>query len=342
MVAGICGIGLTGAGAVNDLLKEYDDIQGGMEDEFTLLYIPDGILDLEYHLVKQPERFFSSDIALRRFEDYVKKVAGEPHGYYNRWTNYRFYEISMRYIKSITQMKWRGAWQFDSYMCPEMVRNIKYRILDQRILSPLQYHLKKKIITFLDRDMYLSIRPDFFYEKTKRYLKELFTVMGYDTNGKIFVNQLFAGNNPEAGMQFFDHAKAIVVERDPRDIYLSQKNGRSVVHHWSPTDTVESFADYYRYCRNGADYSSKNVLLIHFEDLIYQYEDTVRKIENFLGIYKHVRKKAFFNPAVSIQNTQLFAGNSAVKKETAYIEKHLAGYLYDFTGYEKRKPAAKT
>lgn len=331
MVAGICGIGLTGASAVNDLLKEYDDIQGGMEDEFTLLYIPDGILDLEYHLMKQPERFFSSDIAIRRFADYVKKVSKEPHGYYNGWTNYRFYEISMRYIKSITQMKWRGCWQFDSYMCSEMVRNLKYRILDQRILSPLQYHLKRKITTFLDRDMYLSVKPDYFYEKTKKYLKELFAAMGYDINGKIFVNQLFAGNNPSAGMQFFDHAKAIVVERDPRDIYLSQKNGRSAVHHWSPTDTVENFVDYYRYCRNGTDYQSKNVLYLHFEDLIYHYDDTVRKIEYFLDIHNHTRKKAFFNPDISICNTQLFAGNPAAKTETAYIQEKLSSYLYDFT-----------
>ncbi len=41
------------------------------------------------------------------------------------------------------------------------------------------------------------------------------------------------------------------------------------------------FADYYRYCRNGADYSSKNVLLIHFEDLIYQYEDRSEKLKTF-------------------------------------------------------------
>ena len=337
MVIGICGIGATGSSAVEDLLREYDDVQSVADDEFNLIYTPDGLLDLEYHLVMQPNRFFSSDVAIKRFVEYTKKISKEPHGYYNRWTQYRFGAITNKYIESLVQMRWKGYWYFDAYECSDFVRTLKFRLFDNRFLTRIQVKLKKKIITFLDRDMYLSVEPECFYEKTKMYLYNIFEAMGVDVTKPVCVSQLFPGNNPMAGMQFFDDAKAIVIDRDPRDLYVLQKMGKCVLDHWSPTDTVEHFVEYYKYCRRFKYPDDSRVKNIQFEDLIYNYEDTVKEIEQFLGLDQHVNKKHFFVPEISINNTQLYVGVDDIQEDIRYVEKELREYLYDYSKFPKKE-----
>ena len=78
--------------------------------------------------------------------------------------------------------------------------------------------------------------------------------------------------------------------------------------------------------------NSKKVLRVHFEDLIYKYEETVKTIENFVGFDsdKHINKKRRFNPDLSIKNTQLFNGKTDYENEIKIIEKELKEYLYEF------------
>ncbi|MCM1282626.1 MAG: sulfotransferase [Muribaculaceae bacterium] len=335
-VISISGLGSTGSGAVEALLQEYDDIQGGMQDEFNLLYLPDGILDLEYHLCQAPERFFSSDIAINRFIHFLKMVDREPHGYYNRWTNHKFYDISMEYVEKIVQLKWTGYWGMDEYLTNNFWRTLKYRLFEKRIINPVQIKKKKRIHTFLDRTMYLSIEPDNFIQETKLYLEQLFAEMGYDLKRPIFVNQLFAGNDPCAGMQYFDDAKCIVVDRDPRDLYMFHHKKWCVICHWCPTQNIDEFVSYYRYCRKKI-VNDKRILRVQFEDMVYKYDETVKIIESFLGIKEHSRIKEIFKPEISIRNTQLYVGIDDAKKDIAYIEKMLSDYLYDFSDYRKER-----
>ena len=77
---------------------------------------------------------------------------------------------------------------------------------------------------------------------------------------------------------------------------------------------------------------SEKVLRIHFEDLVYKYDETVRSIFKFLNIeeYQHSMKKTKFIPQKSMKNTQLFNRKSEYKIEGQYIEEHLSEYLYEF------------
>ena len=62
----------TGAGVIDDLFREFDNIyHGSYEAEVRLLHDPDGISDLEYHLVENPHRL-SSGIVIKRFISYAK------------------------------------------------------------------------------------------------------------------------------------------------------------------------------------------------------------------------------------------------------------------------------
>ena len=132
---------------------------------------------------------------------------------------------------------------------------------------------------------------------------------------------------------FNDNVRVIVVERDPRDVFIINK------YIWQqkqicvpiPLD-VHEFCKYYNKMRKSEKKcTSSKVLRIKFEDLIYKYDETVDKITKHLGFFKedHINKKTRFNPDLSIKNTQLF-NNPIYKEEIKVIESELSQYLYEF------------
>ncbi|MCR5090214.1 MAG: hypothetical protein K6C08_11980 [Oscillospiraceae bacterium] len=325
MIIGICGYGFTGSGAVIDLMKEYDDVQVNDDFEFTLTYWPDSIEDLEYHLVLNPERFFSSDMALRRFLSFVNKENISPRGWYKTSTQNQFAQISHDFVRSIIQLHWNGRWMIDPMMTNEFVRTIKYRLIG-RFASK-----NKRINTLLDRPMYFSIEPENFYEASRKYINDILLAMGNTFEKKIVLNQPFAANNPETSMKYYDNAKAIIVDRDPRDIYVLMKKFADVK--WAPMDDVDSFIKYFRQLRLHRS-QSQDVLYLQFEELIYQYDRTVRLIEKFCELNGHTKLKQSLDPQRSIANTQLFNKNREYDKEIEIIERELHDYLFDFSPYE--------
>ena len=76
MIVDVTGFGWSGSGAVHDLLREYDDVHFASFDdfEFTLLWMVDGIADLEYKLCEKHCRYGDSDRAISRFLEINKKL----------------------------------------------------------------------------------------------------------------------------------------------------------------------------------------------------------------------------------------------------------------------------
>ena len=78
MIVNVSGFCWSGAGAVHDLLREYSDVEFLAVDwekvdlEFTLLWEPDGIRDLEYKLCQKHNSFGDSNTAIKRFLRLVK------------------------------------------------------------------------------------------------------------------------------------------------------------------------------------------------------------------------------------------------------------------------------
>lgn len=75
-----------------------------------------------------------------------------------------------------------------------------------------------------------------------------------------------------------------------------------------------------------------NILRIHFEDLIYNYNATIQHIFHFLSIplSQHVFQKKYFNPSKSILNTQIFNRETRFLEEANFIKDELKKYIYDF------------
>ena len=67
---------------------------------------------------------------------------------------------------------------------------------------------------------------------------------------------------------------------------------------------------------------------------MYHYDREIERIIKFAGLGEHVRKKAYFNPARSVNNTQIIRKYPQELENIAYIEKELKDYLYPFEKYQ--------
>ena len=129
---------------------------------------------------------------------------------------------------------------------------------------------------------------------------------------------------------YIGNYKQIVVYRDPRDVYMT---GIILKEGWIPKD-VENFIFWYRNKINNIDkYINSNdsrKLVLKFEDLVMNYDESLSKILNFLNIDKthHIAPKTQFRPEYSIKNIGLYK-NAKNKKAIEYIFTRLKDYCYD-------------
>jgi hypothetical protein len=190
------------------------------------------------------------------------------------------------------------------------------------------------------RKMRVCINPENFYEEARKYMMGILQNAGADFSKIIVLDQPFEGNNPTQSFPFFEEPFAIVVERDPRDLYMAAS------YQWSdgtfmPRRNPEAFVEYYKRQRMNIRYSDDNekVLRLNFESMIFDYDNTIRKIMKFLNLKEalHINPQKHFNPERSIKGTQLYKKIKGHEKEIAYIEEALQEYLFDFDSYELSK-----
>lgn len=136
--------------------------------------------------------------------------------------------------------------------------------------------------------------------------------------------------------------KVVIVDRDPRDIYLLEKE----IWHGTiaPAESAELFCKWYRWTREIAKNNmGGNVLKIRFEDLIFNYQETVDKVLDHFEIpfHNHTQKKKYFDPARSIVNTRLWKTIQGHEQDIQYIEQELLEYCYPFPLEEEIAAADK-
>lgn len=333
---GVCGYSGTGSSAVSDLLKEYPQNQVIDSCEFILPYEPDGLMDLFYHFNDGSCKFSSSNTAIYRFR---KAIRGGQFRYIRELTGGRLVVLSEEFLEKVIQCEWVGS--DPANLCNQPVRDLAQRAVRKFHLGKFFYRLEKQTGHDLDiypmGKMYFSSRPAGFDEAARDFvLGVLDAIEPIDASKNIILDQPFPGNNPMACFPFFENPKAIVVDRDPRDLYLLTKEFWFKSQAWRPlpTNSVEQFITYYRALREPKpEYEEDKVLRIRFEDLIYRYDETRIKIEKYLGLPSNMNQMEHFNPALSINNTQVFNYYSGYKSEIQQIERALPEYLFPFEKY---------
>lgn len=328
---GICGLGYSGSGALTDLLKEFDSVKVYDEIEFDFVYAPDGIEDLYYHLCENPVRYLSGNTAIKRFIN-LKNNFSRNSSAYMKATKGKFADITDQYIESLIQVRWNGSDIYEKIASGKIRKTIKYRV-GGRIDDITQRKCENKGSRFSYSDMYLSVRPENFIEISKQYLKNIMNAMGVDQKSKVVLNQPFPSNNPERYYKYYDAPMSIIVDKDPRDQYILAKKILRRNGSFIPTENVEDFIVYYQKMHE----EQSKAIRLNFEDLIYEYNKTIKSLKTQLGLGMHKNPKRYFDPSISINNTQLFKRYPEYKNDVKTIEKELESYLFSFEKYGEIK-----
>lgn len=320
----------SGSSALTDLLSEYTTVHPNDSYEFRFIHDPDGIRDLEYHLVENHNRECSG-AALKRYVKFINFNSGTWFNKkYEKYFHGQFKPISMKYVEELTDLKFKGYWPYDLYNRSR----VGYYWL--AFWNKIIRKTKAKHGSALPRDYIYCSNPgeEKFVRCTQEYTSALMEIMNSDHKPYLVVDQMLPSSNTAECFKYFkDDIKVFIVDRDPRDVYILARTSWKFIRMY-PRNNVEDWCKWFRYTREsgGGKQTDKNIMYLRFEDLIYRYEETTKKIEDFLGLdpKDHDKKFARLNPKKSVVNTQIFKRNKKFAKDIEVIEKMLPEYLYDY------------
>ena len=331
-IISVAGYGSTGSSAVVNYLEEFDNcfIMGG---EFRVIQDPDGLEDLCFNL-SNSWGWNRSDAFIRRFIKYTnivgRKISPTRYGEnLNKAFNFKFFDYRDEFLDSIIDTKWIGHWFYHDYH----ERNF-YQVIFENIKRSLSWHFgfsREWLRRNTKKSQTYFVRPDTdFYLHARLFIQKLFSEFNLNKELLIF-DQMILPYHMKKFELLFPNLKQIVVDRDPRDVYLDARNYNA----YPITDDINSFISFFQSAREFKKINENaDNLLIKFEDLIYKYEDTTNSINKFLGLNKKFHKKKFtnFNPNYSIKNTKTWLKINDTKtiNDVRTIERKLEKYCYDF------------
>ena len=321
----------TGSGAVDDFLKEFDNCPSAPTNiECRFLQDPDGVSDLEFNLVENPHRL-NSGYALRRYMKVARETAyGYRKIFGNKWLKY-----SKEYVDSLVTETYKGYWHGDLQLLSGPQKFIYYsrRAKDKLMPKPLKKPFRYNY--FPNQDYYhVHITRDEFIEKTQAYVDKLCKLLNPKNQPFIVLDQFVATSNIMRYVSYVKDIRVIVVDRDPRDLFVQQ---RRYGDHVLPAEAAP-FARVFRDHRAmiGDIPADAPVLRLQFEDLIFNYDEEMKKIVEFVGEdwSHHVAPKKHFDPAVSAANLQMWKKFPEYAKDCELIAEMLPEFLYDFEKHE--------
>ncbi|MGL5963482.1 MAG: hypothetical protein ACRCZ2_03655 [Fusobacteriaceae bacterium] len=318
--------GGTGSSAITDLLKEFKNCKSFGEFEFNFLHYPKGIRDLELNILNRNNRL-NTGYAIFEFLKMNKKIEKE----YKKYFGNNYFELTKEYAESLSQVSWKGTSELYTNNQNKFIK-LSYQILNK---FSNMIKLKKEGLYFQNKNYPLYscyISKEIFYKNTQNYLEKLFQNLDKEKkNDKIILDQLVPCSDINSYLNYIKDVKVIVVDRDPRDLFIL--NMEFWNEGWIPQE-VNLYVEYFKTIRNHQYYEKENqnkIIRIRFEDLIYSYEETLKKIMIFLELDEknHYNKNVFFNPEISIKNTNLQSKYKKYEKEISIIEKELKIFCYE-------------
>jgi hypothetical protein len=328
-VLDLSGYSFSGKSAVYDLLTEFDGyFSHSKEFEFELIRVQGGLLDLRNALVDNWSPIRSSE-SIRNFYRLIDRIGGSGDTrsrFTSAGSNYDrifpgFTDISKDYIESLIDASWYCDWPFPLYSCD---------------LGSLLLKKIKKKLGFNSKELLYLSRPsnDFFISSTNLYLYRLFSSAIPGGNKCLVINNAFEPFYPEKSLELIESSKSIIVDRDPRDIYLSALDAGliqgSEVGLAVTGQNVLNFIDRFKVYHLLSPISSPNVYRLSFESLVLDYEAESTRVLNFLGenLKVHSRKYSVFNPASSAKNVGIWKSlnNASLKSDIKIIERELSQY----------------
>lgn len=325
----------TGSSAVTDIYSDCDNVECKGDFEVRILHDPYGVSDLEYNLIDNPNRHNTSN-AIKKFKWFIDFRSSFFSGKtYEKYFQGNFKQISYEFINEICEFKYYGKWHGD------LVERGKFFYFLSRSYNKI-FDIFKKILHInneVDHNLLSSkelayagtFEEEKFLNATKRYTKRLINVLNKEGKEYVMVDQLVPPTNIKRYSRYVENLKVILVERDPRDLYILEK------YYWHgtviPYNDVKTFCDWYSWTRGQAqkkEEDTDNILKIQFEDLVYKADIMIPMLLKFSGIDLCHYKMEHFRPNESKKNTRLWEKYPNEKENINFIEKELKTYLYAY------------
>jgi hypothetical protein len=315
----VSGYGWSGSGAVVDILKEVEGFKSP-DIEFRLFSDPGGILDLETFLVYEWD-LLRSNAAINDFIE-LCHIYNRPQTRYQYGGNARmkltknFIKYSLDYVASLSSFSYYGNSMIFSYN-----------------LSKIEYFLKKYLNDKLKLQRISRPNKQEFTDKTKLFLNKIFTDFAKGNNtGTIILDQVIPviSNTTEMVMKYFENIKLIVVDRDPRDIYVELDKYKTLfVNYDDELESVYKYIEWFKTLRAN-NLHGPQVKCIKFENLVNNYEEILLQIVSFIDvdIAMHKNKFMYFIPQESKNNIGIWR-NYKSPKVMALLSSELREYCYD-------------
>lgn len=330
------GFGGTGSSVISDLLKEFSNVKScGANFEMSMAFDVGGISDLQHYLVDDFERNKVTE-GIYMFKKHLNAISDR----YTYFLGKDFYNIVSSYLDNLILVEWNGEnemqyyrygkykrWLYYSYL-PRLQSRIRYKFMKEDGYEHTGW-FKKKL------PMQITVPKSVFFDETRKMYKTLLDTFDKE-NGYEYLcfDQLVPAYNFKRYLNYFPNMKIIVVDRDPRDLYLLNE----LYWHeaWIPSHKLDIYIKWFEEIRRDIEdeiyHNSDNVLFVHFEDTIYKYDETIPRIMNFLGLTttSHISPRTYFVPEESKRNTKLWEKVDKRKNEIEEIEKSLKKYCYRY------------
>lgn len=335
----------TGSSAITDLLSEYEGIKA-FDSSFECRIAHDmfGISDLEYYLVENSHRHNSS-VAINQFIRLCGIYGLDKHIRFENYPGHfpHFKDCVETYIKSLSPYSFKGGAHTDIYTKSDLfimvlkLKDLIYHKLHKAKLTVEDSTWASKGITPYEKVLHetdyhiTALDKEQFMQATLAFTDSLFSCAQNNENQYLMVDQLVQPINTMRYVKYFKDIKVICVDRDPRDIYYNEKYfWRGGVAPCVP----QLFVEWYKATRRQKKFEKddpEKVMRIQFEDLIFDYDNMVARIECFLGLTpdKHIRPKTRLNPEVSIKNIAKWKDDKGEADNIDFIKNSLTDY-YDF------------
>jgi len=228
-------------------------------------------------------------------------------------------KISLDYVEALTDYKYSGYWWYLEYDASDL-RFLLNKILRRANIYNNQKHTKMRL-TIKDEKEFIDI--------TRQYIDRIFKdYVDNKVTSHIVLDQAIPANHPYWGSRYFDNCRILVVDRDPRDVYIDLINEKSLVgYDVAVNHDVNLFINWFKKVRK-QDIKQADYKRIQFEKLILDYDNTVREIYEYCNIdpSAHINKKKNLIPERSAKNIGMWK-NYKYQNEISLIEKELSEYI---------------
>ena len=327
----VSGFSFTGKTAVIQLLSEFENVVShDVEFEFDFARSPNGIIDVCSKCIDSPDwSLVRSCEAIRECDALIRRLGGDRSvgdRLSREGTAYDFYfpgftNLAQAWLKSLLTSSYRAPWPYANF--------------SRGRLTGLSIKYLRRFGLFKDELVYLArLSEEEIVEKTQLFFDGI--LKSCCEPGQVLItNNMFEPYSPSNHLRFVKDGYSIVVDRDPRDIYLSAKFAAKVagvdVGAAVTGSSVGEFVKRFEVTRGNSCHKSERVIRINFEQLIFDYETVVEDLQHRLPIGEHIAKSQHFKLLNSRSNVGIWKSElgSNCLNEVAVIEDRLSDYLFE-------------